>query len=93
MLSKISGKNWVSYKLPEHVFYWSPETIRKILAIEFAVLEVRTAGQYATLGFLFRRVFRLGNNPGAFLNGVIKFLNNFSIYADNGSLTAIARKK
>lgn len=92
-LSKISGKNWVSYKLPEHVFYWSPETIRKILAADFDVLEVRTAGQYATLGFLFRRVFRLGNNPGAFLNGVIKFLNNFSIYADNGSLTAIARKK
>ena len=93
LLSKISGKNWVSYKLPEHVFYWSPETIRKILATDFDVLEVRTAGQYATLGFLFRRVFRLGNNPGAFLNGVIKFLNNFSIYADNGSLTAIARKK
>lgn len=92
-LSKISGKNWVSYKLPEHVFYWSPETIRKILAEDFDVLEVRTAGQYATLGFLFRRVFRLGNNPGAFLNGIIKFLNNFSIYADNGSLTAIARKK
>jgi 2-polyprenyl-3-methyl-5-hydroxy-6-metoxy-1,4-benzoquinol methylase len=92
-LSKISGKNWVSYKLPEHVFYWSPETIRKVLSDEYEVLEVRTAGQYATLGFLFRRVFRLGNNPGAFLNGVIKFLNNFSIYADNGSLTAIARKK
>ncbi|MEN9563418.1 MAG: hypothetical protein RIR73_1662 [Chloroflexota bacterium] len=92
-LSKISGKNWVSYKLPEHVFYWSPETIRKVLSDEYEVLEVRTAGQYATLGFLFRRVFRLSNNPGAFLNGVIKFLNNFSIYADNGSLTAIARKK
>jgi 2-polyprenyl-3-methyl-5-hydroxy-6-metoxy-1,4-benzoquinol methylase len=93
MLSKISGKNWVSYKLPEHVFYWSPETIRKVLSDEFEVLEVRTAGQYATLGFLFRRVFRLSNNPGAFLNGIIKFLNNFSIYSDNGSLTAIARKK
>ncbi|MBN8657024.1 MAG: class I SAM-dependent methyltransferase [Anaerolineae bacterium] len=92
-LSKISGKNWVSYKLPEHVFYWSPETIRKVLSDEYEVLEVRTAGQYATLGFLFRRVFRLGNNPGAFLNGIIKVLNNFSIYADNGSLTAIARKK
>jgi len=92
-LSKISGKNWVSYKLPEHVFYWSPETIRKVLADEYEVLEVRTAGQYATLGFLFRRVFRLSNNPGAFLNGIIKFLNNFSIYSDNGSLTAIARKK
>ncbi len=93
MLSKISGRNWVSYKLPEHVFYWSPETIRKVLEENFEVLEIRTAGQYATLGFLFRRVFRLSGNPGKFLTGIINFLNRFSIYSDNGSLTAIARKK
>ncbi len=93
LLSKVSGKNWVSYKLPEHVFYWSPETIRKILSEQYEVLEVRRAGQYATLGFLFRRLFRLGNNPGRFLNGLIGFLNKFSIYSDNGSITAIAQKK
>lgn len=92
LLSKISGKNWVSFKLPEHVFYWSPGTIRKILGEHFEVLEVRRAGQYATLGFLFRRLFRLGNNPGRFLNGLIGILNKFSIYSDNGSITAIARK-
>lgn len=92
LLSKLSGKNWVSFKLPEHVFYWSPETIRKILSEKFEVLEVRRAGQYATLGFLFRRLFRLGNNPGKILNGLIGVLNKFSIYSDNGSITAIARK-
>ncbi|MBI5839375.1 MAG: class I SAM-dependent methyltransferase [Chloroflexi bacterium] len=92
-LSKISGKNWVSFKLPEHVFYWSPATIRRVLEEEYDVLEVRSAGQYATLGFLFRRLFRLSNNPGKFLNAVIDFLNRFSIYSDNGSLTATARKK
>ena len=93
MLAKISGRNWVSYKLPEHVFYWSPETIRRILAENFEVLEVRSAGQYATLGFLFRRVFRLSGSPGKLLTTIINFLNRFSIYSDNGSLTAIARKK
>lgn len=93
MLSKVSGKNWVSYKLPEHVFYWSPETIRRVLEEDFEVLEIRSAGQYATLGFLFRRIFRLSGNPGKFLTGIINFLNRFSIYSDNGSLTAIARKK
>ncbi|MCE7859459.1 MAG: class I SAM-dependent methyltransferase [Chloroflexi bacterium CFX2] len=92
-LAKVSGKNWVSFKLPEHVFYWSPETIRRILGECFEVLEVRRAGQYATLGFLFRRFFRLSSNPGRFLNGLISFLNKFSIYSDNGSITAIARKK
>jgi 2-polyprenyl-3-methyl-5-hydroxy-6-metoxy-1,4-benzoquinol methylase len=92
-LSKISGRNWVSYKLPEHVFYWSPETIRRILEENFEVLEIRKAGQYATLGFLFRRVFGLTGNPGKFISTIINFLNRFSIYSDNGSLTAIARKK
>ena len=92
-LSKISGKNWVSYKMPEHVFYWSPETIRRVLAENYEVLEIRTAGQYATLGFLFRRLFRLKGNPGKFVSAVINFLNRFSSYSDNGSLTAIARKK
>lgn len=92
-LSKVSGKNWVSYKLPEHVFYWSPETIRRVLDENFEVLEIRRAGQYATLGFLFRRVFRFSNDPGRLLTAIINFLNRFSIYSDNGSLTAIARKK
>lgn len=93
LLAKVTGKNWVSFKLPEHIFYWSPDTIRKILAEHFDVLEVRRAGQYATLGFLFRRLFKLGNNPGKVLNGVISLLNKFSMYSDNGSLTAIARKR
>lgn len=92
-LAKVSGQNWVSFKLPEHVFYWSPETIRNVLAEHYDVLEINRAGQYATLGFLFRRLFRIGNNPGNFLNAVINFLNRFSIYSDNGSLTVIAKRK
>lgn len=93
LLAKVSGRNWVSFKLPEHIFYWSPDTIRKILAENYDVLEIRRAGQYATLGFLFRRLFRLGNNPGKILNETVNFLNKFSVYSDNGSITAIARKK
>jgi 2-polyprenyl-3-methyl-5-hydroxy-6-metoxy-1,4-benzoquinol methylase len=93
LLAKISGKNWVSFKLPEHVFYWAPDTIRKVLEEKFEVLEIRRAGQYATLGFLYRRIFRLSGKLGKFNQMMIDFLNRFSIYSDNGSLTAIARKK
>lgn len=93
LLAKISGKKWVSFKLPEHVFYWSPQTIQNVLKEHFDVLEINRAGQYATLGFLFRRLFRLKNDPGKFISAVINVLNRFSIYSDNGSLTVIARKK
>lgn len=93
LLAKVSGKNWVSFKLPEHVFYWAPDTIRKVLEEKFEVLEIRRAGQYATLGFLYRRIFRLSGKLGKFNQAMINFLNRFSIYSDNGSLTAIVRKK
>lgn len=92
-LAKISGKNWVSFKIPEHVFYWAPSTITRLLKEHYDVLEIRTAGQYATLGFLLRRLFRLPHNPGKALDLIIRVLNRFSIYTNNGSLTAIAQKR
>ena len=90
-LAKVSGKKWVSFKLPEHVFYWSPQTIRRALTDGWEILEINRAGQYATLGFLFRRLFRI-SAPGGFVKALINFLNRFSIYSDNGSMTVIARK-
>jgi SAM-dependent methyltransferase len=93
LLAKVSGKGWVSFKLPEHVFYWSPETIRRVLAKDWEVLEIKPAGQYATLGFLFRRLLHLSSSPRGIIKWKLDLLNKISIYSDNGSLTVIARKK
>ncbi|GIK09835.1 MAG: hypothetical protein JETCAE02_18980 [Anaerolineaceae bacterium] len=93
LLAKISGKGWVSFKLPEHVFYWSPPAIRRALADGWEVLEINRAGQYATLGFLFRRLLRLPSNPRGILKWKLDLLNKISVYSDNGSMTVIARKR
>ena len=93
LLAKISGKKWVSFKLPEHVFYWSPETIRRVLADEWEILEINRAGQYASLSFLFRRLFRLPSNPRGIIKWKLDLLKKFSIYSDNGSMTVIAKKR
>jgi SAM-dependent methyltransferase len=93
LLAKASGKNWVSFKLPEHVFYWSPATIRRVLAEGWEILEIKPAGQYASLSFLFRRLLRLSSNPRGILKWKLDLLKKFSIYSDNGSMTVIARKK
>jgi SAM-dependent methyltransferase len=93
LLAKISGRGWVSFKLPEHVFYWSPATIRRALEKDWEVLEINRAGQYATLGFLFRRLFKINSNPRGIIKWKLDLLNKFSIYSDNGSMTVIARKK
>jgi SAM-dependent methyltransferase len=93
LLAKASGKNWVSFKLPEHVFYWSPATIRRVLTDGWEILEINHAGQYASLSFLFRRLLRLSSNPRGILKWKLDLLKKFSIYSDNGSMTVIARKR
>ena len=93
LLAKISGKKWVSFKLPEHVFYWSPDTIRRVLAEGWEILEIKPAGQYASLSFLFRRLFRLPSNPRGIIKWKLDLLKKISIYSDNGSMTVIARKR
>jgi 2-polyprenyl-3-methyl-5-hydroxy-6-metoxy-1,4-benzoquinol methylase len=92
MLSKISGRKWVSYKLPEHVYYWAPATIRQILKNGWEILEINRAGQFASLGFLLRRLFRLPTIPTGFAQSVLKLLGKINIYSDNGSMTVIAKK-
>ena len=91
-LAKISGKKWVSFKLPEHVFYWTPETIRRILVDGWEILEIKRAGQYASLSFLFRRLFHLPVNPKGLLKGLLDLFGKINIYSDNGSITVIVRK-
>ena len=78
--------------MPEHVFYWSPETIRRVLADGWEIMEISRAGQYASLSFLFRRLLRLSAMPRGIIRWKPDLLKNFSIYSDNGSMTVIARK-
>jgi SAM-dependent methyltransferase len=93
LLARVSGRHWVSFKIPEHVFYWSPATIRRALQPRFEVLELTSAGQYATAGFLLRRVLRLGADTPRALRPIVAALNRISLYANNGSLTVIARRR
>jgi SAM-dependent methyltransferase len=93
LLARASSKKWVSFKLPEHVFYWSSETIRRVLAEGWEILEINRAGQYATLAFLFRRLFRISSSPRGLVKSLLDLLGKISIYSDNGSMTVIARKK
>ena len=93
LLARIFGKQWVSFKMPEHVFYWSPETARKVLEEKFEILEIRRAGQFATASFLFRRLLQIDTEAKGFLQALIDFLKKINLYADNGSMTIVARKK
>ncbi len=92
LLARVSGRGWVSFKIPEHVYYWSPATIRRALAPAFEVRRLTSAGQFASAGFLLRRLLQLGPRPPAALRGLLALLGRVNVYTNNGSLTVIAGK-
>ncbi|HEY44799.1 MAG TPA: class I SAM-dependent methyltransferase [Anaerolineae bacterium] len=92
LLARVSGRRWVSFKIPEHIFYWSPSTISKAMKGRFKILRIMNAGQYATTSFLIRRLFGLKSVTTGFLKTVLVLLSKISIYSDNGSITVVAEK-
>ncbi len=92
-LARIFGRQWVSFKMPEHVFYWAPDTARKVLDEKFEILDIRRAGQFATGSFLFRRLFQINTETKGVIKKFLDLLKTINLYADNGSMTIIARKK
>jgi 2-polyprenyl-3-methyl-5-hydroxy-6-metoxy-1,4-benzoquinol methylase len=94
LLARVSGARWVSFKVPEHVRYYSPRGIRLLLAAAgFEVLAVRGAGQYVTVAFVLDRLRRLVPGPARLFGRVAAALGAESrvIFLTNGSIDVIAR--
>ncbi|MBF0508463.1 MAG: glycosyltransferase [Deltaproteobacteria bacterium] len=96
LLARVSGRRWVSFKLPEHVVYYTPASISKILSLAgFEVLSITRAGQYCRLDFILKRIAQLGGLEGV-ASGLIERLKTYRdvmIYADSGSMNVLARRK
>ena len=92
LLARVSGRRWVSFKIPEHVFYWSRGPMARALEDRFSILETTRAGQYASLSFLVRRLFGLRPMTGGLGKLLLEALGRFTVYADNGSFTVIAAR-
>lgn len=95
VLSRVSKRNWVSYKIPEHVYYYTPETLRRMVAPLFEVELVRSEGQYCSLEFLSERVKTLSRPVGHAMLSVVRGLGvkDWPIYVNSGSMTVVLRKK
>ncbi len=94
LLARVSRRNWVSYKLPEHVYYYTPETLRHMVAPLFDVELIRSAGQYCTLEFLAERVKTLSRLAGRAMLQTVRSLGlkDVPVYVNSGSMTAVLRK-
>lgn len=93
LLSRLSRSRWVSFKIPEHVSYYDPRTITKLLNRSgYSVRAVDSAYQYYALPFVASRVRELLSPVSRIVPPVerLPFLRNRRIRVTSGSMRVIA---
>jgi SAM-dependent methyltransferase len=95
LLARVSGRRWVSYKIPEHVFYYTPATLRRAVAPWFEIAHERSDGQFCTLEFLAERVKTLSRPVGALSLYAVRALgvSRVPVYVNSGSMTVVLKKR
>jgi SAM-dependent methyltransferase len=94
-LARLSGPRWVSFKIPEHVAYYSPKTMRRLLeGAGLEVLAIDPAYQYYRLPFLMNRIRELVDPLGRIVPRFERWtaLRHRMLRVTSGSLRAIARR-
>ncbi len=94
LLARVTGRRWVSYKIPEHVSYFSPRTLAAALAPGFEIESVSSCGQYVSLGFLLARIGDALPVGGGLLRAASRVLRpgRPALYANSGSMFVTARR-
>jgi SAM-dependent methyltransferase len=95
LMRKVFGERNVSFKIPEHVTYYTTETLCRAMGDGFELIESRPTGQVCTLEFLRSRLARVAlplalplELLGAFID-----LNKPSLFVYSGSIFALFKKR
>ncbi|MCH7959056.1 MAG: class I SAM-dependent methyltransferase [Candidatus Hydrogenedentes bacterium] len=95
LLSRISGRRWVSFKVPEHLSYFNFTTIKRLLeTVGLNPIRVESAHQYYRLPFIAEKIRDLLHPVSLFIPRIENMppFKNRIIRIHNGSLRAIAVK-
>lgn len=95
LLSRASGRRWVSYKIPEHVSYYDPQTITDLLSRSgFSVRTVDSAYQHYALPFVASRVRELLQPVSRIIPPVerLRWLRDRRIRVTSGSMRVVATR-
>jgi 2-polyprenyl-3-methyl-5-hydroxy-6-metoxy-1,4-benzoquinol methylase len=93
LLARVSGRRWVSFKIPEHVSYYDPATITTLLTrADFTVRAIDPAYQYYALPFVTSRVRELLDPLSRLIPPFErwKFLRDRRIRVTSGSMRVLA---
>lgn len=88
VLARATGRRWVSYKIPEHVTFFSRRTLADALAPPFRLARAAPCGQHVSLPFLLERVGAALPVGGGILRGAARAraLAGLTLYANSGSM-------
>lgn len=96
VLARVSKARWVSFKIPEHVAYYSPKTIRALILRggNFDVLGVSPAYQHYRLPFVATKLRQLAKPLDRLVPELenTRWLRDRIIRVTSGSLRVVARK-
>lgn len=95
LLRKLTGRRWVEYKIPEHLYFFDPATMRTLLEKSgFHPLSIRSEGKYVGLAFLLQRLARA--NPllaPLRVLALLPGLRRLSLYVNaTNTMLVVARK-
>lgn len=95
LLSRISGKGWVSFKIPEHILYFNRSSMTYLLkSAGFSILSYRTDYQSYPARLIFERL----NKAFPFFKWTFNSLSNLkpistlNLTIPNGMFVVVARK-
>jgi 2-polyprenyl-3-methyl-5-hydroxy-6-metoxy-1,4-benzoquinol methylase len=95
LLRKVLGNRNVSFKIPEHVTYYTKETLTKAMGESFELIDSSPTGQICSLDFIRIRLERLSPIFNPIFKGLSKVcdLEKVTFYAYSGSIFSLFRKR
>jgi len=93
---RIFRRRWFQFKPVEHLYYFSPSTLKRLAQAHGLRIEVmKKSGQYSDIPFIVDRLEHYGfYNLARLFSLIVKLfgLGNLNWYADTGSIFVILRK-
>jgi SAM-dependent methyltransferase len=93
-LRRVLGRRSPSFKVPEHITYYTRETLGRAFGDHFQLIEARPIGQYCTPGFLASRLDAVFPLAGRVFRGLATVRgSDWLPYVPSGSVFALLRRK